>query len=162
VRRLGGALTNCGVDTLRTAGDQDVQAGNNRGGKETYGAAGEGPDAHQVLEVDAASRARPATAQGLRSSADVSKPAITKPPDQERSGLIRMGKADLTRVLGVPVALTPARAAAPGGIPTFDHRTGPGCGFLCGALSHERSLDDPSALCERMTRVSAERAIGVG
>ena len=30
-------------------------------------------------------------------------------PDKERSGLIRMGKANLTRVLGGPVVLTAAR-----------------------------------------------------
>jgi hypothetical protein len=30
-------------------------------------------------------------------------------PDQERSGLIRLGKANLTRVLGGPVTLTAER-----------------------------------------------------
>ena len=47
----GGALGTSRLATLSAAGDQDVQAGDHRGLKKTHGGAGEGPEAHQVLEV---------------------------------------------------------------------------------------------------------------
>jgi hypothetical protein len=47
----GGVLGTCRLAGLGAAGDQDVQTGDHCSIKEAGGIAGQGPEAHEVLEV---------------------------------------------------------------------------------------------------------------
>ena len=50
-RSWQGVFDTSRLATLSAAGNKDVQAGDHRGVKETYGGAGQGPETHQILEV---------------------------------------------------------------------------------------------------------------